>query len=166
MTEATGLDPDLVAGRYADHYRRIGPEEQPPFPDVELVLAYVAGLPGANYIVTHRNHMGLQRLLSVHNLAYLFRDAVTLDDGYPRKPDPAAFDVIIERHHLPRAEVLAVGDRRIDILGARQAGVRTCLYGPPDPDAGQPDYETRSYSELLRLLREENGDEAGPQRPD
>jgi histidinol phosphatase-like enzyme len=42
-------------------------------------------------------------------------------DAYPRKPDPAAFNAIIERHGLVRDETMAIGDRDIDVLAGRSA---------------------------------------------
>ncbi len=101
---------------------------------------------GLNLIVTHRRRAGLDRLLTTHQMADLFNDIISHDDGYPRKPDPSAFLTLIERHHLPRDESLAVGDRDIDILAAHAAGLSAAKFGTSaittDPDVVLPDFAT------------------------
>jgi phosphoglycolate phosphatase-like HAD superfamily hydrolase len=77
--------------------------------------------------------------------------AVTHDDGYPRKPDPAAFVAALERHALPREGTMTVGDRDIDILAGQAAGVVTCLFGAPRDDVA-PDLIIADFGELLLVL--------------
>ena len=67
--------------------------------------------------MTHRGPRGTAELLAASGLAGLFADCITRADGYPRKPDPAAFNAIIDRHGLARDETLAIGDREIDVAG-------------------------------------------------
>ena len=44
------------------------------------------------------------------------------------KPEPAMFDLAVERLQLPKEQVLAVGDRLdTDILGGKRGGIRTAL---------------------------------------
>ena len=78
-----------------------------------------------------------------HRMAELVTDIISHDDGFPRKPDPSAFLTLIERHHLPRDESLAVGDRDIDILAAHAAGLSAAQFGTGSitttPDVVLPD---------------------------
>jgi len=90
-----------------------------------------------------------------------FADRLTSDDGYPRKPDPASFEEMIHRHSLEREAVLAVGDRDIDVLAGRAAGVRTCLFGAVLSEV-EADYSIADYAELYRLLVAENGGMSSP----
>jgi len=83
-----------------------------------------------------------------------FVDGVTAEDGYPHKPDPAMFEALIARHGLARDEVLAVGDRDVDILAGKAAGVRVCLYGPALPGIAA-DCQVTDYADLLVWLGEE-----------
>ncbi len=163
LTETVGYCIEVLAARYGvdepavfDAYLRRAqamPEvTHPPFPGALRICRRLIAAGGANYIFTHRNRVSLDRFLAVHGMADLFADTLTLDQGYPRKPDPGGFLAIIARNKLPKAEVLAVGDRDLDIQAGIGAGIRTCLYRTvPSPDA-RPDYVIQDYAELEELL--------------
>jgi putative hydrolase of the HAD superfamily len=69
------------------------------------------------------------------------------------KPDPAIFRVATERMKLAPDRVVYLGDRpRIDVVGARDAGMSAVLLDRHDlyPEAGVP--RIRSLGELLSLV--------------
>jgi HAD superfamily hydrolase (TIGR01509 family) len=121
--------PQDLLERFSAHYRAVPPEEQPPFAGAGAVCERVRARGGLNLIITHRRRASLLELLAAHELGHHFADLITADDAYPRKPDPAAFLAMIERHGLDPRATLAIGDREIDVLAGRAAGVRTCLFG-------------------------------------
>lgn len=151
VSEAHHLNAEDILDGFIRHYARTGPEDQPPFPGARLVCAAVCAAGGKNVIVTHRRRESTAALLAVHDMAFYFTGSITHDDGYPRKPDPAAFVAALETYGLPRAETMTVGDRDIDILAGQAAGVIACLYGPA-VDGLAPDLTIRSFDELLRYL--------------
>ena len=102
-------------------------------------------------IVTHRGPQGTAELLAASGLSGLFSGCITAADAYPRKPDPAAFNEIIERHGLVRDETMAIGDRDIDVLAGRSAGLFTCFFGPVNADV-DADLRIADLSELAGLL--------------
>ena len=153
------VDADDVLRGFQAHYAAIPARDQPLFPGVIEVCTYVRSIGGQNLIVTHRGGESLQCLLEFHHMAGYFTDRLTRDDGFPRKPDPASFEEMIQRHCLERASVLAVGDRDIDVLAGQAAGVRTCLFGTRLPDVGA-DYTIAHFAELYRILVVENGGKA------
>jgi phosphoglycolate phosphatase len=53
------------------------------------------------------------------------------DSAFPRKPDPAALEHLMDLAGVGASEALLVGDSTVDIETARRAGVRACaaLYG-------------------------------------
>jgi phosphoglycolate phosphatase-like HAD superfamily hydrolase len=146
------LDPATIVAGFLRSYARIAPEDQPPFAGVREVCAAICAAGGKNAIVTHRRRESTAGLLAAHDMGRYFVGAVTHDDGYPRKPDPAAFVAAIEAHGLPREETMTIGDRDIDILAGQAAGVATCLFGTPG-DAVTPDLIIGSFDELLVFLR-------------
>ena len=73
------------------------------------------------------------------------------DEGLPRKPAPTSFLTMMARHNLIRAEVVAIGDRDIDIA----AGVQTCYFGT-DPTGMGADCAAHDYGQLLEWLRFQN----------
>jgi HAD superfamily hydrolase (TIGR01509 family) len=142
---------DQLEALFEQHYRTITPEDQPPFAGVEAVCAHIRARGGLNLIVTHRRRAGLDRLLATHRLTHYFADITSNDDAYPRKPDPAAFNALIERHQLSREATLGVGDRDIDILAAQAAGLRATLFGTNN-GASTPDFVFTDYTVFLHKL--------------
>ena len=129
--------------------------DQPPFPAVIDVCQYVLSVSGKNVVVTHRGPAGTNGLLCAHGMNHLFSGSITSTDGYPRKPDPAAFLAAVDRFGLDPRETITVGDRGIDVEAGKKAGLFSCLFTSGSP-VSQPDFVFSSYAELLRLLRSTN----------
>lgn len=132
-------------------YQTVTPEEQRPFPGVVEVCQAIQQRGGRNFIVTHRRRASLDRLLATHHMAAYFTDIVAADDGFPRKPDPAALLQLIQRHAIEPRSAIVIGDRELDILAGQRAGLKTCLFRAACPDLS-PDLRIASYQELLKLL--------------
>lgn len=147
------LDEDRLGRVFAELYRAIPKAEQPPFEGTRAVCEAILAAGGVNTIVTHRGSASTKELLSTHGMTHLFVDIVAADEGYPKKPDPAAFLVVIERQKLNRAETAAVGDREIDIQAGKAAGLRTYLFSFR-PAKTEADLVFHDYAELLKLLKE------------
>ena len=141
---------ELEAG-FERHYRSVTADDQPPFDGVPEVCELVCARGGLNLIVTHRRRSGMNHLLAAHGLSALFADTVSDEDGYPRKPDPAAFLMLIERHHLRLDQTLAVGDRDIDVLAAHAAGLRAALFAPT-PASISADFVLADFGALSRVI--------------
>jgi len=147
------LPPDELGRRFNDTYAQVGPEDQPPFPLVIAACKAVIDQGGNNFIATHRRLAGLQELLQYHQMIDLFSDFVTADDGLERKPSPAIFQRLIERHALPVDQTLTIGDRDIDLLAGKAAGIKTCYFGTPDaPAAELADFTITHYEQFPSLL--------------
>jgi HAD superfamily hydrolase (TIGR01509 family) len=147
------LDEDALVEKYLEMYRAVPLEEQPPFPGVRRICEQVVARGGQNFIVTHRGSASLVLLLAQFEMTDLFTEQVTHDDGHPRKPDPAAFLAVIDKYSLPREQVLAVGDRALDVQAGQNAGVATCYFdAEPPPGNMTPTYAVTTYTELEALL--------------
>jgi HAD superfamily hydrolase (TIGR01509 family) len=151
LSTAYALDADELEEHFDRHYRTVTPQDQPPFAGVPEICEHIRARGGINLIVTHRGRAGLDRLLATHHLAEYFADITSNDDAYPRKPDPAAFLALIERHRLPREATLGVGDRDIDVLAAQAAGLRAALFGT-NRGASTPDFFFTDYAVFLHKL--------------
>lgn len=155
LAEKFQLNEDELGDAFVNHYDLVKPEDQPPFPGVITLCQYIYSIGGKNVIVTHRREVGTVKLLSAHHLADYFAGYITGDDSYPRKPDPAAFNAIMEIHSLKREETMTIGDRDIDILAGQAAGVFTCLFGPKI-DGIRADLTVSSFDELYDYLAAKN----------
>lgn len=161
MTSLGSTLPDLAKRFKLDHERLYVRYEfflagtplgsQRPFPGVKQVLQRVVHNGGMNLIATHRGKDSLIPMLKYHRLFSLFTDMLTIAEGYPRKPNPAMFNTLIERYGLKTEETLAIGDRDLDLQAGKAAGIRIILYGDA-PHQVIPDIHTTDYSEILELM--------------
>ncbi|UVI28044.1 HAD-IA family hydrolase [Paenibacillus spongiae] len=118
------------------------PEQTPPFPDVELILQTA----GKNVIMTHKARSEVVEILNYYGWGNYFADIVAGDDGFPKKPDPASYIHLHNRHRVD----LIIGDREIDILPGKALGIQTCLFQNDAPGA---DYYLWAYKEFDQHIR-------------
>lgn len=145
------LNEEDIGQAFGEHYDHTPPEEQPPFPGVKALCEYICSIGGKNVIVTHRGHEGTAELLAANHMTPYFAGCLARDDGYPKKPNPTAFEAILKTHDLNREETLAVGDRDIDILAGQAAGLFTCLFGS-ETEGVIADLTVSSFEELYRYI--------------
>lgn len=158
----TGIS-DEGYSRFLETTHRVGDAETEPkvypFPDCNRVLKAVTDAGGKNYIYTHRNetvHWYLEKFGS----AQYFTDYVIENDGFPSKPAPDALLALMERNHLDPKDCIMVGDREIDGLAGKNAGMAGALVNYPDalPDGRDPasvsvlDYTARSLTEFAEKM--------------
>ena len=110
---------------------------------------------GLNLVATHRDRASATDLLRALDLTV--DDMVCAPDGIARKPSPAMNLLLAERHGLDPAEVLCVGDRPIDVMAARAAGMAASLLVRPGTSVTLPDdapgaLVVASLRDLLALL--------------
>lgn len=150
--------------RFLEITHRIGDEETEPkvypFPDCERVLKAVVNAGGKNYIYTHRNET-VHWYLEKFGVAKYFCDHVIENDGFPSKPAPDALLALMARNQLDPKECIMVGDREIDGLAGKNAGMAGALVNYPDalPDGRNPaeasvlDYTAQSLTEFAEKMR-------------
>lgn len=104
------LDLDPFKTRLLNDYAAMPLAEQRPYSGVVAILERVLENGGKNFLFTHRGCKTLTEALRVHDLARFFTEALSTQDGYPRKPDPGAFNYLIDTYALPREQTLCRGD--------------------------------------------------------
>ncbi|CAM3486898.1 HAD-IA family hydrolase [Aeromicrobium ponti] len=122
--------------------RSLKPKDLKPFPYLEDVLK----LADKNVIMTHKEREDVTAILAYHKLDDYFAEMVAGDDGYLRKPHPASYEFLHQKHRID----LVVGDREIDILPAKLLGIKTCLFQNKTPGAN---YYLNDYSEFTRVVK-------------
>lgn len=140
--------------RFQQYYAEIPFNKQPPFVGVLDVCQFIQDIGGLNIAITHRDEMSTWQMLAVHGLDKRFADVLCVDQGFPRKPDPAMMLAALGRFDLDCGEVLCVGDRELDIKAGQAAGLRTCLFGR-DALAAQAEFKVEHYSQLYEMLIDE-----------
>lgn len=98
-----------------------------PFPGAELLLEKVIAKKGMNLIYTNRGN-SIYRFLDLHGYSGYFTEIITREDGFGKKPEPQCLIYFMEKYNLPRESMLMVGDRELDVLAARNAGISSCYF--------------------------------------
>lgn len=133
-------------------YEKESTEVSRPFPETKQVLEVLKDNGGRHFILTHRLTESTWGLLKEHRLAHLIEEVVGIDQDFPRKPNPASLNYLIDTFHLERTDTMMIGDRRLDIEAGKNAGVATCLYDI-DHFLGEipADYVVGNLNEILTL---------------
>jgi len=99
--------------------------------------------------------------LSYINFHHLFDAVITYDETRERKPSPVPFNLALKELGLKADECLMIGDwAERDMVGAKSVGMKTVFarYGDTfntlNPDS---DYDINSVSELIEIVKKENG---------
>ncbi|WP_456274803.1 HAD-IA family hydrolase [Bacillus sp. AK031] len=124
---------------------QLAPEDMPPFQHVEEVLKSA----DKNVIMTHKDRAGVMEILQHYGWEKYFDDIVTIDDGFPRKPHSASYKYLHDKHAID----LAIGDRELDLLPARELGIKTCIF---QGNCEVADYRLYDYSEFFNTIKIEN----------
>lgn len=119
----------------------LSPDDKPPFQGIKTILEKA----DLNVIMTHKPRAEVIAILKHFDMEHYFTDLVAGDDGFPRKPDPASYHHLNDHYSLD----LAVGDRLLDILPAKEVGMKTCLFQNASPGA---DIYVTNYKDLYEKL--------------
>jgi len=149
------LPTTLINDTFRKHYQQADYLAQRPFPGARQICEYICGIGGSNVIVTHRAAEGTVGVLRAHHMVDLFRGWLTGGDGYPKKPDSAAFEVALARYNLERGKTLGIGDRDVDVMAAKGAGIFACQYGNLKIDV-KADLRVSDHAQLMEWLLKEN----------
>lgn len=76
----------------------------------------------SNFIYTHKGGNAHQ-LLQDLGIATYFKEVLTADSGFARKPDPEALNYLIETYRLEKDSTYYIGDRLLDVQTALRAGI-------------------------------------------
>lgn len=105
-----------------------------------------------NYVFTHRGKTTVPVLGNLDMKAY-FREVVTSQSGFARKPDPEGLRYLIEKYCLNPAYTFYVGDRRLDMDCAANAGITGILYSAPGCVDVSGDAEKHIIRDLLEIIQ-------------
>lgn len=120
---------------------RITIEDIKPFEKVEEVLKFA----DKNVIMTHKDRAGVLSILNHYGWDKYFVDMVTIGDGFPRKPNSLAYDHLHKKHNIN----LAIGDRELDLIPAKELGISTCMF---QGSCDVADYSLAHYSEFFQVV--------------
>lgn len=123
-----------------------------PYEYVEQICKKICESGAHNYLYTHRDKTSIE-YLKRDGLYKYFTDFIISEDGFEDKPSPQALNHLLNKRSIPKVKAIMIGDRDIDILSGKNAGIATCFfdackYGKVD----FADYTVKSYKEMVRLI--------------
>lgn len=130
--------------------RRWKTDPPPVMPGARELMDDLRAAGGLNIVVTHRDRPSAESLLD--GLGLVPDDLISTSDGYPRKPDPTMYTVMLQRHGLVAEHCLGVGDRPIDAESARGAGLHAAMLTSPHAEPTDAAQHTISVLDDLRPL--------------
>lgn len=120
-----------------------------PMPHLVEVLKQTKQAGVSHFVYTHKG-ITANDVLERLGVRQYFTEVVTSANGFARKPEPEAINYLIEKYALDKADTFYVGDRRIDVEAAENAGIKSINLGQPDSKNNQ---KIASLSELITLFK-------------
>lgn len=143
---------DFFLGYYREHML----DNTVAYPGVREGLAHLAEADRLLTVLTNKPVRFSREILEGLKLADYFRLIYGGNSFERKKPDPVGVEAILRETQTEKDQALVVGDSEIDVLTARNAGVRVCgvTYGLGSQrlDAYPPDLCVSSLIELANLV--------------
>ena len=137
---------------FEEIYQPIAVEKQNLFPDAADILRYGLANGKKNYVYTHSGKW-VYALFERMGINDCFEFVIDSTYDFPRKPDPAALNFMIEKCGIDKSKALMIGDRDLDIEVAHAAGIDACLFDSENfyPDL-KAEYRIKKLSELKEII--------------
>ncbi len=137
--------------RYKEHCHEMERRLCKPYEGMADLCRYIHETGRKNYLYTHRSDTALTYLQD-HGLYQYFSDFITSKSSFERKPSPAGLLYYIEKYHMKPEEAIMIGDREIDILAGKNAGMKTCFFSELGETCEIADYNVKSALEIKAIL--------------
>ena len=69
-----------------------------------------------------------------------------------RKPSPEAIEYLMEKYKIKPEEAIMIGDRELDILSGKNAGIHTCFFDDQGGICNLADYNIKDYHQLYEII--------------
>ena len=152
FSERSGEDYAALYQRYREiSHRKI--EEITLIPGTVETLLALQNRGARHFVYTHRGKT-TAGILDRLGLTPFFTEIVTFENGFKPKPSGEGVTYLIKKYGLDPEKTAYVGDRTLDVLCAKDAGVQAILYLPADScveKTGLEDRIIRSLDELNEI---------------
>jgi len=95
-------------------------------PNAKEILEILVQQGVHNFIYTHKG-LSACEIVKAHGIIDKFKEIVTSNDGFKRKPDPEALIYLIDKYSLEKESTYYVGDRILDVECSYNAGIKSIL---------------------------------------
>lgn len=122
-----------------------------PYKGIDEICKYIHTSGKKNYLYTHRGESSII-FLKNYGLYDYFSDFITSEHGFARKPSPNAINHIINKHNIIHNEAIMIGDRDLDILSARNAGIHGCFFTDGHEKSNIADFTINNLEKLYSII--------------
>lgn len=123
------------------------------YPGTKEVLAAIVANGKKNYILTHRLVESTQELLEREGMLHLVEEIVGPENNFPRKPNPAALNYLVDKYQMNPNKTVMIGDRTMDVDAGKNAGVQSIFFDLEELlEDVAADYTVRSVEEMTQFI--------------
>ncbi len=144
------IDEEFKAS-YQARRKEVEADSSKPFAGIAEVCKYIHSTDRKNYLYTHRGESSIM-LLEKFGLDGYFSDFITSQNGFERKPSPAAIQYLIEKHGIVSAEAIMIGDRDLDLIAAKKAGIDACFFDELGAASDHSDHAIKDFQQLYAIV--------------
>ncbi len=126
-------------------------ENLQPFDGVIELCCNIYKNGGKNYLFTHRGESS-RYFLDKFRLTPYFADLITSTQKFPRKPSPDAIMFLMDKHGFEPSDAIMIGDRDLDILSGKNAGIHTCHFTEGGRPSGIAEININNFDDLYQVL--------------
>lgn len=107
---------------------------------------------GHNYVYTHRGESTYE-FMNRYEMTGDFTEIVTCENQFKRKPDPEGLLYLIDKYDIKKEEAIMIGDRELDLLAAKNAGIDACYFNNEDAASlDSADFTFLEIDELYEII--------------
>ncbi|WP_042457269.1 HAD-IA family hydrolase [Neobacillus dielmonensis] len=144
------IDEDFITV-YQKRKKEAELELSKPFAGIKEICNYIHSTNRYNYLLTHRGESSIT-LLKKFDLYKHFFDFITSKQGFERKPSPDAIHYLINKYHMIHSESIMIGDRDLDLLSGKNAGISACYFTEGNEENQYADYTINNFLELFSII--------------
>lgn len=122
-----------------------------PMKNASEILMHLSGKGVLNFVYTHKRESAIS-VLETMNLRQFFTEVLTAADGFERKPSPQAVLYFIDKYALEKDSTFYVGDRDLDILCAKNAGIKSIFFRSGKDYTVNSDYVVYDLLEINEIV--------------
>lgn len=159
--EGFGFDEEkatLAVKKYRERYVPIGAYENLVYPGMETALQQMKEAGKILIVATSKPEHMSKKILEYFGLDKYFEDICGADDDKNRSKKAEVIRYALEKHNITETdEVLMVGDRKYDVTGAAECGIKCMgvLYGFGDREeleAAGAAYIAETVEDMARII--------------
>ncbi|WEG13530.1 HAD-IA family hydrolase [Pullulanibacillus sp. KACC 23026] len=122
-----------------------------PYEGIEELCRFIHTSGRHNYLFTHRGESAIT-FLKKFGLYNYFTDCITSEHGFERKPSPAGIEFLMEKYKMKHSESIMIGDRDLDVLSGKNAGISGCFFTESHESSSHADYTIHEFQQLYPIL--------------